>query len=152
MTAHSIHRLLFVCVLAAFIVTVGSAGTALGDDHVSMAPHKIVLNAQGNSDDVQAIIGMSLPSATIVSFDAVLSFDGVDVSIAESAFYCAIDDNLIVGFDRTELQNNPDVAALAGQTVVATVEGQVTVQTGDTTYTRNFIGSDSVEILKPGRK
>ena len=54
--------------------------------------------------------------------------------------------------DRQELQSNPDVIALAGQEVVATVEGWVVVESGDAPVFREFSGSDQVEIVKPGRK
>jgi len=151
MSRRSNHRILGVCVAMALGVFLSAGGSVLGET-VNVCPHKIVLNAEGNSDDVQAIVRMVLPSADIVSFDVVLRFDGVDVAVAESAFYCIVDDNLIVGFDRQELQSNPDVIALAGQEVLATVEGHVVVSVGGALFTREFSGSDYVEIVKPGKK
>ena len=138
--------------VAVVAVVLAAAGSALAEDPVQICPHKIILNAQGNSDDVQAIVRLVLPSPHIDSFDVVLYLDGVEVALAESAFYCVVDDNLIIGFDREELQNNPDVIALAGQEVVATVEGSVVVSDDGVPFTAEFVGSDSVEILKPGRK
>lgn len=120
---------------------------------VNINPHKIVLNAQGASDDVQANVHIILPGAKIVDFDVTLTFDGIDVAEAESAFYCILDDILIVGFDRTELQDNPDVQAMANTTVTATVDGTVTVINSDgDEITTSFGGSDLVEIVAPGKK
>ena len=145
------RRVVLGCV-AVVAVLFAFAGPALAEDPVQICPHRIILNAQGSSDDVQAIVRLVLPSAQIDSFDVVLYLDGVEVALAESAFYCVVDDNLIIGFDREDLQSNPDVIALAGQEVVATVEGAVVVSADGILFTREFIGSDSVEILKPGRK
>jgi len=159
MKTHSRSTVLIIgalAVLGAFLCAGASIASA---ESVKIAPFKIVLNAQGNSDDVQAIVGMVLPSASIVDFEVTLSLDGEEnvVALAESAFYCAIDDNLIVGFDRTELQANPVVVGLAGQTVVATVDGYVTVEYVNAdgelvSHTREFSGSDTVEIVAPGNK
>ena len=120
---------------------------------VNINPHKIVLNAEGKADDVQANIPIVLASALIVDFDVTLSFDGTEVAEAESARYCLIDDMLIIGFDRTDLQNNPDVQDMANSTVTAAVDGYVTVENsvGDET-TRCFSGTDMVEIVAPGKK
>ena len=75
------------------------------------------------------------------------------VAEAESAFYCVVDDILIVGFGRTDLQNNPDVQAMANKTVTATVDGSVTVVNVDgVEITTSFSGSDLVEIVAPGKK
>ena len=121
---------------------------------VLMSPHKIVLNAQGNADDVQAVVSMSLePGYQVTDFQVKLWFDDVEVAEAETFRYCPVDDNFLTGFDRTTLLNNPDVIAMAGQTVVATVEGWFTAESIDGDfYTRYFSGTDVVEIVKPGRK
>jgi len=142
------NGIVLMCALAALFVSLW-AGSAMGDDPVQMSPHKICLNAEGQSDDVQAIVRMWLPSPHLVDFDVKLYFDGTQVAVAESAFYCVIDDNLIIGFDRATLQSNPDVVALGGQEVLATVQGLVTV---DGYGVFGFGGSDYVEILKPGKK
>ena len=115
---------------------------------VNVNPHRIVLNAKGESDDVQANVKIYLPGAPVVDFDVTLAFDGVVVAEAESAFYCVLDNVLIIGFDRTDLQNNPDVKDLANTTVTATVEGWVEVAGGEREY---FGGSDTVLILAPGK-
>ena len=151
MTARTKHRTLVVCALAALIITLSGTASVLAEP-VKIAPHKIVLNAEGNFDDVQAIVRMVLPSANIVDYDVDLSLDGVFVAKAESAYYCPIHDNLIVGFDRQDLQDNPDVRALAGLKVTATVAGWVEVSVDGTVVRRDFAGSDLVEIVKSGRK
>jgi len=119
---------------------------------VNVNPHRIVLNAQGASDDVQANVRIFLPGAPVLDFAVTLAFDGVVVAEAESAYYCVLDDILLVGFDRTTLQNNPDVKALANTTVTATVEGTVWVDVAGVLTPVSFSGSDTVEILAPGAK
>ena len=120
---------------------------------VNINPHKIVLNAEGKADDVQANIPIVLASALIVDFDVTLSFDGTEVAEAESARYCLIDDMLIIGFDRDSLQDNQDVQDMANTTVEATVEGYVIVEiAGGVQIETCFSGSDMVEIVKPGKK
>ena len=137
--------------LAGVLLVAAVGGLCLAET-VNINPFKIVLNAQGASDDVQANIHIVLPGARITDFDATLSLDGKVVAEAESAYYCAIDDMLIVGFDRTDLQNNPDVQAMANTTVTATVVGTVTVLNADgDEVTASYSGSDNVEIVGPGK-
>jgi len=142
-------RNVVICIVAIFLFL---GGIVLAVP-VNINPHKIVLNAQGEFDDVQANVHIVLPGAKIVDYDATLSFDGIEVAVAESAFYCVLDDILIVGFDRTELQENEDVQDMANTTVKAIVDGSVTVIDGDgDEITTTFSGSDSVEIVAPGKK
>ena len=143
-------------VLACVLLVVVACGVCLAET-VNINPHKIVLNAQGASDDVQANVHIILDGAWVVDFDVMLMFDDGDsdivVAVAESAFYCVLDDILIVGFDRTTLQNNPDVQDMANKTVTATVTGTVTVENADgEEITTSFSGSDLVEIVAPGKK
>ena len=135
-------------VLAGVLLVVVASGLCLAET-VNINPHKIVLNAKGASDDVQANVRIILGGAWVEEFGVKLFLDGIEVADAESAFYCVLDDILIVGFDRTELQSNPDVQALANQTVTATVSGWV-LMAGDATPTW-FSGSDMVEIVAPGK-
>ena len=114
---------------------------------VNVNPHKIVLNAKGQSDDVQANVHIVLPN--FVRAEGTLSFNGIKVADSESASYCAIDDILFVNFDRTELQNNPDVQAMANTTVTATVVGTVTSLVDGEEVTREFGGTDNVQIVLP---
>lgn len=135
--------------ILAFVLLIVASGIGLAET-VNINPHKIVLNAQGASDDVQANVHIILAGSSVTEFDVTLSLDGIKVAEAESAFYCVLDDILIVGFDRTELQNNPDVQAMANTTVTATVTGWV-LMAGEATPT-SFSGSDLVEIVAPGKK
>ena len=138
--------------LVAGVLVVLVSGICWGET-VNINPYKIVLNAQGASDDVQANVRIVLPGSRVVDFDVTLALDGVVVAEAESAYYCVVDDMLLVGFDRNELQNNPDVQALANSTVTATVTGSVTVTNADGVETTvSFGGSDTVEIVAPGAK
>ena len=135
------------------VLLVAVASGVCQAETVNINPHKIVLNAQGASDDVQANVHIILAGAPVVDFDVTLSFDGIVVAKAESAFYCVLDNILIVGFDRTSLQNNPDVQDMANKTVTAKVAGTVTVENADgDEITASFSGSDTVEIVAPGKK
>ena len=139
-------------VLAGVLLVVIASGVCLAEI-VNINPHKIVLNADGAADDIQANVRIILPGALVVDFDVTLSLDGTSVAEAESAFYCVVDDILIIGFDRASLQSNPDVQALANKTVTATVTGNVTVKNADGMETKvSFSGSDMVEIVAPGKK
>ena len=137
---------------ALLIVCVLLPATLLGQT-MTMSPHKIVLNAVGASEDVQAVIGMWLPSGyAITDFQITLTFGDQVVAEAASVAYCAIDDNLLVGFDKDQLLANPLVIAMAGTTVTATVEGTLELTAADgTIYTRDFAAFDYVEILAPGK-
>jgi hypothetical protein len=139
-------------VLAGILLVVIASGVCWAEI-VNINPYKIVLNANGAADDVWANVRIVLPGAWVVDFDVTLSFNSTVVSEAESAFYCVVDDILIVGFDRTNLQKNPDVQALANQTVTAEVIGSVTVINAEGIETEvSFSGSDTVEIVAPGKK
>ena len=139
-------------VLAGVLLVAVACGVSWAET-ININPHKIVLNAEGASDDVQANVHIVLPGAWIVDYDVTLSFNGIVVAEAESARYCVLDDILIVGFDRTELQDNPTVQSMANTTVTATVTGTVTLLDPDgEEITRGFSGSDTVEIVAPGRK
>lgn len=120
---------------------------------MTMSPHKLVLNAVGSAEDVQAIIGLYIPGGyTITDFEATLTFDDQAVAYASSMRYCYIDNNLLVGFDKEQLLANPIVAAMAGNTVSATVSGWFTVTNADgESYTQEFDGFDYVEIMSPGK-
>ena len=142
------NRKVLVGVLVALI-----AGGICFAETVNINPHKIVLNANGEADDVQANVNIILPGARVVDFDVTLSLNGTVVAEAESAFYCIVDNILIVGFDRTTLQKNPDVQALANMTVTAEVIGSVTVRNSEGIETEvSFSGTDTVEIVAPGKK
>jgi len=143
--------------LAGVLLVAAVMGVCLADGiiKININPHKIVLNAQGKADSIQANIPIVLTSAYIPDFDVSLSFDGIAdlVAKAESARYCVIDNMLIIGFDRASLQADL-VDALAGlnvtnMTTTAKVVGSVTDDNG---VTKEFEGWDKVKIVKPGKK
>jgi hypothetical protein len=136
-------------VLLAGVLLVVIVGSVCLAQTVNINPHKIVLNAQGVSDDVQANISIKLTSARIPVYDVELFFGTTKVADAESARYCLIDHILIIGFDHAELLANPDVIAMANTTVTATVVGTVTDDNG---VTKEISGSDIVEIVAPRKK
>ena len=140
---------LALCVIGMVILVALVAAPAFAEP-VKMTPHKIVLSGRGNADDYQAIIHIGLPSAYIVDYEVSLTLDGTLVAYAESLRYCPIDDNLLAGFDRMEIQESEYVASLAGRTVTALVEGWVTVD-GVNPYTATFSGTDQVEIVAPAK-
>ena len=71
-------------------------------DTVNISPHRIVLSADGSSDDIQARIPMNLsPGYSITDFEASLRFDGNSEVISSSGFYyCPVDNVLHVYFNR----------------------------------------------------
>lgn len=143
-------------IVACILLVVVACGVCLAET-VNINPHKIVLNAEGAFDDVQANVSIILDGARIVDFDVTLTLEDDDdntvVAYAESAFYCVTDNILIVGFDRTSLQEDEEIQEMANKTVTATVTGTVTVENfyGEETTT-SFSGSDLVEIVAPGNK
>jgi len=120
---------------------------------LTMSPHKLVLNSVGSSEDVQAIIPLTITAGyTFTAGEATLRFDGVEVATTVTMRYCYIDDNLLVSFDKTALLQNPDVIAMAGMIVTAEVEGSFTATDADgNTYTQDFGGTDEMEIVGPGK-
>jgi len=134
-------------IVAALIV---SPSVSFGEV-MTMSPHKISLNAVGQFDDVQAVIRMSMKSGYVLAdYSVILKFNDVPVSEAYDFSYCYIDANFLASFDRTALQANPDVTALAGQTVTATVEGWFSAENDlGESYTQSFSFNDRVEILDP---
>jgi hypothetical protein len=129
-----------------------TSGLLLGDS-VRISPYKIILNAQGQAEDVLAIMPMSMPAGYLFEDgNASLSLNGEFVAEAISMRYCYVDDNLLISFDREQLLNHPIVISLAGSTATATVEGSFTAVNADgQIYTRTFSASDLVEILSPGK-
>ena len=134
-----------ICVISVFVLS------AVMSESMVMSPHKIILNAslKGEKQDIQAVIGMVLPTGYVIdAFDITLSFNDIEIAKAVNARYCWDDFNLLVTFDREEIQNNPDVVDLAGKTVIAKVEGTLNPDSNPV----DVYGVDSVIILKPGKK
>ena len=123
---------------------------------VTMSPHRIILNAElkGALQDVQAVIGMSMPSGyRLADFEVLLLLDDVFVAEAFAFRYCDIDDNFLASFDREVIQNDPFVVENAGNVLTATVDGWYEAVNADgDTIKVEFSGQDSVEIIKPGNK
>lgn len=140
----------FVCFLAIVGMIAVFGATSFAED-VHMAPYKINLKSVGSSEDIQAVISMSMESGySLADFEVSLSLNGEFVALAETFRYCPIDDNFLAGFDKIEVITNPVVVALANQTAEATVEGWFTaVNAEGDSYTREFSGADTVEIVEP---
>jgi hypothetical protein len=119
---------------------------------MNFTPNRIILNASGNFTDVQAIFGLALPGfSQLDSCVAYLKFDGQEVADSYSAHYCVVDENLLVAFDRTAVQEVSQ--EFAGELVEAFVSGEVRyLDSGGNLYTTVFEGTDEVEILEPGRR
>lgn len=138
--------------VAALVTVLGAAAPARADYPVSMSPHRLVLNAVGQFESVQANVGIVLPAGyAIVYADFALAFDDVEVSRTGDVEYCAIDDILHVFFDRAALQANPDVKAMADQVVDVTVAGLLLLSDGVTTLAVEIVGYDTMEIVGPGK-
>jgi hypothetical protein len=152
---HGAH-ILWVMLLMVFAFQVPTL--SYGEESITIAPYKIVLNAEGNWDDVQAVIQMPLASGYSLSgFEVGLYFDDELVCYAKSFRYCYPEDNFLAGFDREAVQAFAEDNDLGNTTVIATVSGwfsadfYVDEELVDS-YTREFIGYDEVELMAPGRK
>ena len=146
-------RLIMLGLLAVTATLVAVPATSLGEE-MTMSPHKIILNAQGQFEDAQAVIRIAMrPGYSLTDYYVTLQFDGVPVSEAFDFRYCTVDDNFLASFDRTALQANPAVIAMANRTVCATVAGWFTgTATDGSSYTQEFSCTDLVEILDPEKK
>jgi len=132
--------------VATLILVLLVGGTCWADT-VNINPYRIVLNADGQFDDVQANVPIYLPSGSVDYYDAELVIENGDCRVsvfAVSAYYCLIDHMLIIGFDRAELQDDLDEQDMGTTTAKATVYGTVNGI--------SFSGSDTVEIVAPGKK
>ena len=138
-------------VAAAFLIAMPSISLA---EDMTVCPHKIVLNAKGNSESVQTVIRMPMkPGFVLNDWHVTLSFNSTLISEAYAFRYCPIDDNFLASFDRAALLANPDVIALANSTAVATVEGWYTgVASNGDSYTHEFTCTELVEIVDPDVK
>ena len=121
---------------------------------MNIAPHKIVLNAEGKTQTILAIVGMTLESGYVwvTDYDISLDLDETFIAKAVSVRYCPIDDNLLISFDRNVVQTNQDVVELAGKIVPAAVNGSFIISNGSDTKEKTVSAEDTVEIVKPGNK
>ena len=146
------RRPLIVCAITVCCF-VALSGSALNAQTMTMSPHKIVINAVGQAEDLQAVINMSLAAGyRLTDYEVTLSLDDQEVIEAQSFRYCYIDDNFLAGFNRQDVLNSPVVHALVGQTVVAKVAGWYVGTAADgSTQTFTFEAYDDVEIVGPGK-
>jgi hypothetical protein len=147
-TSKTFRMLLIILVPIFFLSSKAEAQT------MTIAPHKIILNAQGNNLDIQTIYGGSL-TGTISSFGVYLSFAGTEVAEAYDFDYCYTDNNFIATFDREALIDDPFVRGLANTgLIIARIYGSFTSVDGNGNYHNYTISGkwDYVEILKPGKK
>ena len=121
---------------------------------MTISPHKIILNAKGQFDNVQAVIRIAMqPGYYLSDYQVTLLFNNIPVSEAYDLRYCYIDDNFLASFDRTALQANPVVIDMAGLTVIATVSGWFEAESSDgDSYVHTFSCTDMVEIIDPDKK
>ena len=148
-------RCAFSVLIAFSAILIVSPDRAYGDVSVTISPHKIVLNAEGKFEDLQAVIRIPVPSGHILrdDFSVTLSLDGTQVAQAFDLRYCYVDDNFLASFDRTAIQQNPTVIDLAGQVVDGRVEGWfLTDDPEGNLCVNDFSGTDRVEIVGPGKK
>jgi hypothetical protein len=142
-----IYSLVILLALAVFPIR----GKAQEKFPVKISPHKIVLNAEGNSESIQAIVNM--PGSRVVSCEIDLLFNNTVVASTTSARYCFDHDNLLVYFNREAIIASDVVRDMAGRTVEATIEGFVIFEGGATVhFTAENTGTDTVEIVAPGNK
>ena len=117
-------------------------------DTVNISPFKIILNADGNSDDIQARIPMALPGGEITDFEASLLIgDAPEVLVTTDFFYCAIDDIMHIYFDRKAVLDYLKDYEIEGK-VIAQVWGDFFVG-GEPV---DFEGDDIVEVLDPDHR
>ena len=117
---------------------------------MQFSPHKINLQSVGASESVIAIIGLSIPGGFhLADYDFTLSFDGQDVTTAYDCYYCYIDDNLIISFDKSAVIASPVTLSYAGMKVVAAVNGYFRVESDTDGYNTTLSTVANVEILAP---
>ena len=136
------------CILSlTFFATTNNANSQT----MTMAPHKIILNALGNSESIQAVVPMHL--TVFNGCEATLTVGGYTIAETSEAKYCYIDDILLVYFDRTVVLTHPDMLLMDGQIVEASVDGVVYTVDGDgNSIAREFSAQDDVEIVDPEKK
>ncbi|UCD64967.1 MAG: hypothetical protein JSW34_05930 [Candidatus Zixiibacteriota bacterium] len=139
------------CILT--ITFFATADRALGQS-MNICPFKIVLNATGKAESVQAVIPMSLePGYTFSQCTATLSIGGETIADSYAARYCYIDDNLLIYFDRSDVYDNPVLETMAGSTQTAAVEGNLVLVNADgDNLVVPFIRFDKVLIVDPDKK
>jgi hypothetical protein len=135
------------------LVFLSTADRACGQS-MTLCPFKIVLNQQGNTESVQAVIPMTLdPGYMFSDCNATLSIGGVVIAENYGAKYCYIDDNLLVYFERDGVISSEALAEMANTFQEAKVEGTlIMVNTDGDILNRGFDATDDVEIVDPDHK
>jgi len=131
-----------------------SGGSLLSDETMTLAPYKLILNADGKDQTMQIIFGGSMPSGYSISdYDINLYFGKELICKAIDFRYCYVDNNYLGEFDRTEIQENSYVKSLAGTTVKVTASGTYTLRNDeDNEIVVSFSKYAYCEIVKPGKK
>ncbi|UCE23665.1 MAG: hypothetical protein JSU74_10235 [Candidatus Zixiibacteriota bacterium] len=126
---------------------------ALGQS-MTICPFKIVLNALGKAETVQAVIPIGLqPGYMFSSCNATLWINNEVIAESNYARYCYIDDNLLVYFDRLDVYTNPVLEEMAGSTYTATVAGDMVLVNGEgDEISIPFERIDQVLIVDPEKK
>ncbi len=122
--------------------------------HLSIAPSRIILNAEcvGSFQDIQAIFPFNLAPVE-ESLEGWFYFgDDVEPVTTDSFHYCYVDDNLLVSFDRGEIQAYAKELELADDVYEVRVSCTFDATCNDVTETYTLMGTDFVEILTPGNK
>ncbi|HOP06704.1 MAG TPA: hypothetical protein PLF13_05355 [candidate division Zixibacteria bacterium] len=124
------------------------------DETMQFSPHKINLQSTSTtSESVQAIISVVIPSDYHISdFAFTLSFNGEAVVDAYDFYYCYIDNNLVIYFNKSEVIASPVTQALANTTVVAAVDGYFTASSDTDSFTVDLSTVAEVEIIRPSQK
>jgi len=124
-------------------------------DYVSIAPSRIILNAEcvGSFQDIQAIFPFNWPPVE-GSLEGGFYFgdDEDPACITDSFHYCVDDDNLLVSFDRGEIQAYAKEHELPDGVYEVTASCTFNVEFDDGPKTFTLEGTDLVEILTPGNK
>ena len=144
-------RLTFYCLLLSFVLFVfpGQGLSDIINVRVNINPFKIILNADGNSDDIQAKIPMALPAGEITDFEATLLIDKVGEGVITfDCYYCAVDNILHVYFDRETVLGYLRDNGIEGKGLPAEVWGSICVEG----QCIDFEGEDRVEVLGPGQR
>ena len=141
--------LTFALVFTSLFLSIAIQSDATITVPVSMSPYKIILNAEckGSSQDIQAIVSISPANYEKIKGNTInIRFgEGGPTSKTTSYKYCIIDANLLVSFNRTEIQK---------ELIEDDIKGVIEVTVNDTDSDGNifFIGTSTVEIIAPGNK
>ena len=122
-----------------------------------IAPSTINLNAEciGMNQDIQAIIGYSDAYFRIESYEIYLTINNEPIK-ADSLRYCYDDDNFLISFSRSAIQEaleDLDFDGSKEETLSVVVDGSIEIIYGDgITNTVDLDESSNVTIIKPGNK